>query len=51
VTTQDPNATSAATAPSEGHGYAAFPITTTFEFSEYVIQQTHGTAVVVGPRR
>src|ERR1700686_3153806 len=40
VTTQDPNATSTATAPGAGHGYAAFPITTTFEFSEYEIQRT-----------
>jgi uncharacterized protein YbjQ (UPF0145 family) len=43
VTTQDPDATSTKTGPSEGHGYAAFPITTTFEFSEYEIQRTLGS--------
>ncbi|HXQ90465.1 MAG TPA: YbjQ family protein [Acidimicrobiales bacterium] len=40
MTTQD---TSAAASAGTGAGYATFPITTTFEFPEYVVQRTLGS--------
>jgi uncharacterized protein YbjQ (UPF0145 family) len=43
VTTQDPNPTATTAGPSDGRGYATFPITTTFTFPEYEIERTLGS--------